>query len=211
MSSSRCEAGARRTALGRRAAALGLAAAWLSGRTVAADAPAGAVEALRGAAFAQAGDRRRALAVAASVFVGDLVGTDAQSTLGLRLGAATRVRLGPEASLRIDRFLVDAGGLLELARGAMVLDHDPAAGRAEMTVRSPFGLIAVRGTKFFAGPSNGVFGVFVISGAVRVVGEHTFVELAAGFGTDIARPGAEPTEPRRWGTARIERALASVG
>ena len=33
-----------------------------------------------------------------------------------------------------------------------------------------FGLIAVRGTRFFAGPSNNVFGVFVESGSVVVSG-----------------------------------------
>ncbi|HEX5327096.1 MAG TPA: FecR domain-containing protein [Acetobacteraceae bacterium] len=168
------------------------------------------VTTLRGVAFAQAADRRRALAIAAPVFVGDLVGTAVQSALGLRLGAATQVHIGPETRLRIDRFLVDAGGVLELAHGAMVLDHDPAAGRDATTVRSPFGLIAVRGTSFFAGPSNGVFGVFAIRGTVTVVGDHTAIEVTAGLGTDVAHPGGEPTAPHPWTRARIEQALASV-
>lgn len=195
--------------LRRRAVILGFSGASLS--AIAAEPPAGAVESLHGNAFAQMQASRRALAIAASVFVGDLVGTDANSKLGLHLGTATRVNLGPETSLRIDRFIVAAGGILELNRGAMVLDHDPAEGRADMTVRSPFGLIAVRGTRLFAGPSNGVFGVFVFHGAVRVVGDHQWVDLGAGLGTDIARPGAEPTPPHAWAPARVQRALASVG
>src|SRR5215469_1547361 len=68
--------------------------------------PAGTVEALRGEATAQAGSGIRPLAQNASVLVGDLVATGAQSAVALRLGSATQVRLGPEARLRIDRFLV---------------------------------------------------------------------------------------------------------
>jgi hypothetical protein len=198
------------TPLTRRAAlGVGLAGACLAATPARAADPAGKVETLRGEAFAQAATRR-ALAVAAEVFVGDLVATGAQSALALRLGAATLVRLGADARLRIDRFLINAGGVLELARGAMLYDHDPAAGPADLAVRSPFGLMAVRGTRFFAGPSNGVFGVFVFRGAVTVVGAHTSVQVLAEFGTDLAAPGAEPTDPHRWGAARVAAAEASV-
>ncbi|MBV9376880.1 MAG: FecR domain-containing protein, partial [Alphaproteobacteria bacterium] len=144
------------------------------------------------------------------VFVGDTILTSAQSALSLRLGTATLVRLGPDAALRIDRYLMNVGGTLELARGPMVFLHDPGAAAPGVAVRSPFGLIAVRGTRFFAGPSNGVFGVFVDEGAVSVVGVNTAVEVTAGLGTDIAHPGEEPTNPHPWGRARIEAAFASV-
>ena len=80
----------------------------------------------------------------------------------------------------------------------------------QVTVRSPFGLMAVRGTRFFAGPSNGVFGVFVERGSVLVVGVQTAVLVTSGFGTNIARPGAEPTDSAAWGAARIANAFASV-
>ena len=172
--------------------------------------PAGTVEALRGEATAQVGSGIRPLAQNASVLVGDLVATGAQSAVALRLGSATQVRLGPEARLRIDRFLVKVGGILELANGAMVFDHDPTAGPTEMAVRSPFGLIAVRGTRFFAGPSNGVFGVFVARGVVLVVGQNRSMQVEAEFGSDIAAAGMEPTLPHRWAEPRIKAAMASV-
>ena len=141
--------------LTRRDALVGtIAAPFLAGRAAGAAEPAGTVEALRGEATAQATSGVRPLAQDASVLVGDLVATGAQSAIALRLGAATQVRLGPEARLRIDRFLIKAGGIVALANGAMVFDHDPAAGPTEVSVRSPFGLIAVRGTRFFAGPSD---------------------------------------------------------
>jgi len=172
---------------------------------------AGTVEAVRGDAFAQLASQRRALTPAAALFVGEQVSTSAQSALAMRLGAATQVRLGAETNLTIDRYLVDVGGILVLGQGAMVFDRDEAAAKAPLAVRSPFGLIAVRGTRFFAGPSNGVFGVFVARGLVLVVGPSTAVEVGPGNGTDIAAPGAEPSPVHPWGKSRIDAAFASVG
>jgi hypothetical protein len=168
------------------------------------------VESARGECYAQSAASRRALAPAAEIFIGDTVGTGVQSALAVHLGKATDVKLGAEARLRIDRFVVNAGGVLTLERGAMLYDHDGKNSPGDVSVRSPFGLIAVRGTRFFAGPSNGVFGVFVETGEVQVVGVNTAVIVTAGFGTNIAQPGDEPTLPTKWGAARIAAAIASV-
>jgi hypothetical protein len=194
---------------GRREILATAAAAVLGG--AAAPPPAGMVDALTGEGYAVAVAARRTLALASSVFVGDVVGTRPASRMGLKLGTATEVRLGPEASIKIDRFVLNVAGVLELNSGAMFLDHDPSAGGPDLGVRSPFGLIAVRGTRFFAGPSNGVFGVFAQRGAVIVVGVNTAVALTAGMGTGIARPGDEPTPPVVWSDARVAAALALVG
>ncbi len=128
----------------------------------------------------------------------------------MHLGTATQVKLGAETQLRIDRFVVNAGGILVLERGGMVYDHDQSGGPSDVALRTPFGLVAVRGTRFFAGPSNGVFGVFVERGEVTVVGASTSVVVTSGYGTDLAQPGAEPTPPHLWGAARIAAAMASV-
>ena len=146
------------------------------------------------------------------MFVGDTFGTGAQSALGLRLGTATKVKLGSEARLHIERFLVNSGGVLGLERGAMHYDHDPRGGPSRVTVRSQFGtLVAVaRGARFFAGPSKGVFGVFVERGEVKVYGENTAILVMSGFGTGIAHAGAEPTEQVPWSIKRCKNALASV-
>ena len=98
----------------RRALLGGLTAACFAPSAVHAAEAAGEVETSRGDCYAEAAARRRALAPAAEVFIGDAVGTGAQSALGLRLGSVTRVKLGAETRLRIDRFLVDAGGVLVL-------------------------------------------------------------------------------------------------
>jgi hypothetical protein len=172
---------------------------------------AGKVETARGECFDWTLAARRLLTPDADVFVGDFVGTGVDSFLGLQLGMSTKVRLGAESKLRIDRFVVNAGGILTLDRGAILYDHDPGDGANNMAVRSPFGLMAVRGTRFFAGPSNGVFGVFVERGAVVVVGVSTAVYLTAGLGTNLAAPGAEPTSPAVWRPERVAAAMALFG
>lgn len=197
----------------RRAVLTGLASAFAMPIIQARAAPqrAGEVETMNGECFARLGTKQRSLAPDAAVFVDDSVGTGAASSLAMLLGKVTTVRLGPEAQLRIDRFLMNAGGVLTLDKGAVLYDHDAKDGPDNMAVRSPFGLIAVRGTRFFAGPSNGVFGVFVERGEVFVVGGSTGVTVTAGMGTNIATPGAEPTLPTVWGQPRIKAAISQFG
>ncbi len=171
---------------------------------------AGMVTDLRGDAMAELRETRRRLATDGPVFVGDRVETGEDARAGFRLGRATELRLGEKARITIDRFIVDAGGTITLGAGALLVDKAPGSEAGRIRIRSSYGLIAVRGTRFFAGPSNGVFGVFVERGEVAVRAAGREVVLAAGEGTDIARRGAAPTPARRWGEARIAAALAQV-
>ena len=171
---------------------------------------AGQIEDLNGQGFAEAGLARRALAREAPVFIADRVRTGEASRLTLQLGRRTRVRLGELARLTIDRYLVNAGGEISLESGPMLFDRPRPNAKAPVQIRSTFGLIAVRGTRFFAGPSNNAFGVFVARGSVAVSAAGKSVVVRAGEGTDIAFPGAPPTPPKRWGEPRIRAALASV-
>jgi ferric-dicitrate binding protein FerR (iron transport regulator) len=168
----------------------------------------GSVEEVSGEAFAELESVRRVLDRAAPVFLSEETVTGVASRLGMRLGRATTVRLGEQARLKIDRFVVNAGGEMTLRSGPLLFDGQP--GRAGAKIRSPFALIAVRGTRFFAGPSNDRFGVFVARGSVSVIAAGEQVILRQGEGTDIASPGAPPTPVKRWGAERIRAALASV-
>lgn len=171
---------------------------------------AGLVTDLRGDAMAQLRETRRRLATDGPVFVGDRVETGDEARAGFRLGRATELRLGERARITIDRFIIDAGGTISLGAGALLVDKAPGSEAGRIRIRSSYGLIAVRGTRFFAGPSNGVFGVFVERGEVAVRAAGREVVLTAGEGTDIARRGAAPTPARRWGEARIAAALAQI-
>lgn len=168
----------------------------------------GSVEDVAGDAFAELESVRRTLNRALPIFLNEEVITGAASRLAMRLGRNTTVRLGEQARLRIDRFLVDAGGEMTLRSGPMLFDGQPR--RAGVQVRSPFALIAVRGTRFFAGPSNDRFGVFVARGSVTVSASGQQVILHEGEGTDIVSPGWPPTPVKRWAPERIRAALASV-
>jgi hypothetical protein len=170
----------------------------------------GSVEDLRGEAFAVGQAERRTLDRAAPLFINDLVGTGLRSRLTLRLGKDTTLRLGEEARLTIDRVLVNAGGEITLQTGPIQFSRPAASTPARMQIKTSFGLIAVRGTRFFAGQSAGVFGVFVERGSVAVSAAGTRVVVRAGQGTNIAHPGDAPTPAAPWGSARIRAALESV-
>jgi ferric-dicitrate binding protein FerR (iron transport regulator) len=185
----------------------------LQGPTFAQD-PAGVVDAIAGEAHAVASAGMRKLATQASVFVGDLLTTGVASRLGVALGRATSLRLGAEAKVKIDRYIVDAGGEFTLESGVLRFDK-PAPGKVpakapDLTFRSIYGVIAVRGTRFHAGQDRGRFAVFVDRGSVSVTAAGRTVVVAAGQGTDIANPGAAPSRPRVWPAARIRAFRAAV-
>jgi len=169
----------------------------------------GAVESVRGNAFARL-DRVRSLRNNTNILLGDLVWTERLSRMTLLLDLGARLHLGPRARLVVDRYVAQASGDLTLGEGALVFDRDDDMPKIDMEVRTRYGLIAVRGTRFFAGPDNGVFGVFCARGRVRVVAAGVAATLDPGEGVDIPRRGAPPSPVRRWGQARIDRAFASV-
>ena len=172
--------------------------------------PAGRVEEVKGEAFADASNQHRSLEKLSSVFVGDRVETGASSRLTMLLGVDTTIRLGERAHLMIDQFLSTTGGEISVQSGPMLFDRPSGSAPVPMKIKSPYGLIAIRGTKFFAGPSNGVFGVFVDHGTVVVSGGGSEVVLQAGEGTNLSGPGAKPTAAVKWGNERIQAAIASV-
>jgi ferric-dicitrate binding protein FerR (iron transport regulator) len=149
----------------------------------------GSVEDVTGEAFAELESVRRALNRAVPIFLNEEVVTGAASRLTMQLGRNTTVKLGEQARLRIDRFLVDAGGEMTLRSGPMLFDGQPR--RAGVQVRSPFALIAVRGTRFFAGPSNDRFGVFVARGSVTVSAAGQDPARRRGHGYCVARLAAD--------------------
>ena len=188
------------------AALAGLAPRWANAEA----GQAGSVEEIRGDAFAEARAVRRPLGPAAPLFIGDNVSTGAVSRLTMHLGRDTTLRLGERTRVTIDRFLVDAGGQISLHSGPVMFERPSGAAPTPVQIRSPFGLIAVRGTRFFAGPSKGVFGVFVAHGRVTVSSGGRRVVLENGQGTDIRGPGAAPTPAAAWGIPRIDAVLSSV-
>jgi ferric-dicitrate binding protein FerR (iron transport regulator) len=129
----------------------------------------------------------------------------------LLLTPDTLINLGAGAQLLIDAFIANQGGTLTLGSGALVFDRPDGVVPETTTIKTAFAMIGVRGTKFFAGPSKGAFGVFVERGEVRVLANGVARNLAAGDGVDIAAPGEAPSAVKKWGAPRIAEAYASVG
>ena len=170
----------------------------------------GIVSELTGRALAELNKTRRSLDFNSSVFLGDTLRTAEDSRLAVLLAKKTRLRLGAKTTVTVDKFVADAGGELSLGSGALLLEAPVNSLPKGLTVGSPFALIAVRGTVFFAGPINGVFGVFVKSGSLDVTAAGRMVRLRKGQGTDIAKVGDPPGPVKQWGKAKIAKAFALI-
>jgi ferric-dicitrate binding protein FerR (iron transport regulator) len=170
----------------------------------------GEVASTRGKATGLLAGTSRELSTGADVFLDETLQTSAQSRLSLQLGTETKLQLGERTKLRIDKAIVEQGGEIVLERGAMLFDRADAGKGGSLVVRTPFSVIATRGTAFFVGPSNGVIGVMVRRGTVAVRTKGGTVSLTPGEGTDLTTANAAPTPPKKWGAARIAAAMKSV-
>jgi hypothetical protein len=171
---------------------------------------AGTVEAVSGMATAAGSGVNRVLAAKTSIFIADVVKTGADAKLAMMLGQRTMIRLGSGAELTIERYLVDAGGEINLGAGSLQFERTGKPSGTDLKIKSPYGLIAVRGTRFYAGTFLGVWGVFVAQGAVDVTGGGKTVRVTKDLGTNVATPGGTPSDPKAWGWPRIEAAIRAV-
>lgn len=171
--------------------------------------PVGQVSEARGRATGLLGGVARELAAGAGVYLDEMLRTADAARLALQFGERTKLQLGERTQLRIDKAIVDHGGELVLERGALMFDRTDAE-EGSVTVRTRFGTIATRGTRFFVGPSGDVMGVFCARGRVVVRNTAGQVMLSAGEGTNLRSADVAPTPPVRWGAPRVTAAMASI-
>lgn len=208
----------RRLLLG--ATAAGIASAGLIGflPRVQASEAIGSVLDSRGNVIRRQKDIDGILAKGESLQNNDLIRTGQDGFAELALGSDTRVLMGAETEVLIDTFLADQGGTLELISGQMVFDRPEGLPKIDLTLRTTFGQIGVRGTKFFVGKNRGNDAVFVEHGLVEVFAGGSVRKVGAGEGVDIAHDktsrsafGGDISPIKKWGKGRIEEAYASVG
>lgn len=156
--------------------------------------------------------------VGAPLINNDLIATGKKSFASMLLGSETKIIMGENTEVLLDSFLAEQGGTIELVSGDMVFDRPEGTPKIDLTIRTTFGQIGVRGTKFFTGKSRGNFAVFVEHGLVEVKSGETTRRVGAGEGVDIATDaktrslfGGDMSETRKWGKGRIEEAYKSVG
>lgn len=178
----------------------------------------GAVDRLEPAAGAYYQGQDRLLDPASPVFLDDTLWTGPQSRLQVRLDDGTELTLGPAARLLVDRFAyggTDGGAALALRRlqGAILFvggGVEQAPGHS-VTIETGIATLGVRGTRFFAGPIDGAFGVLVLDGSVQVSTDAGSVTLGPGEGTMVTSRKAPPEAVKRWPEAKVRRALDMVG
>jgi ferric-dicitrate binding protein FerR (iron transport regulator) len=187
----------------------------------------GKVEDLRGHLARLQGQGNEALKIGAAIAENDRVATAAASFADLLLGSDTHVLLGPDTEIVVDSFIASQGGTIELTSGQMVFDRQEGLPAINATVRTVFGMIGVRGTRFFVGPSQGVFAVYVDHGEVNVTNAGVTRTVGKGQGVEFpalklgsrgllrgnrfreAASKVVPTEPAAWDADRAAAAFSA--
>jgi hypothetical protein len=160
-----------------------------------------------------------AAAVGTLAHMNDQLHTGAKARLEVSFRDSTKLNLGENATVVVDRFVYDP----DAGTGEVVLKTGVAALRMatgkisdmqnkKITVSTPFATIGVRGTDFWWGPIDGHFGVLMLSQSkVEVRNEAGAVLLdKAGYGTDIDQikgGNGAPSRPYKWPLGKVQEAL----
>lgn len=158
-------------------------------------------------------DPARALAAGNPVFRNEMVTTGAQARAELRLSDATALVMGENATVRLDEFIYDADGsaTINLVTGALRFISAKAGHPGKLTIKTPVATIGVRGTDFWAGPIDGVYGVLLLTGKVEVSNAAGTVTLdTPRTGTLISGADVAPGDAVPWPDDRRVRALSKT-
>jgi hypothetical protein len=157
------------------------------------------------------------LAAGTPIFMAEKLTTTGKARLELTFVDGTKLTIGDNASVTVDRFLYKPRGLGNAFNAAITGPFRFISGKLDKTpaslsqVETTFATIGVRGTDFWGGPIDGESGVFLIAGAVSVTNAGGSVDLTKPRqGTNIASPNAAPSAVTIWPKDKIARALATV-
>jgi hypothetical protein len=141
------------TAVPRSAGLLVIVLLWATPASAQQATPAGHVKTLSGAAFVVRDSGTIPVKPGDAIFATDTLRTSADGKLGVTLRDDTRVALGPNSEMKVDRYVYEPGegGLgmvLKFVRGVAVYVSGRMAKLAPDSVRleTPSGIVGVRGT-----------------------------------------------------------------
>ena len=189
-----------------------------AGARVAAQETIGTVSRIQGEASGTRGGATRALGLNSSVIPNESVSTGAGARLEVTFKDNTRLTLGENAKLTLDKYVFNPAARRGTIRFRLVGAFRFLSGqvsklaRSDVSVTTPVATIGIRGTEFWGGPiDDQSLGVFLIEGAVRVSNAAGAQILnRPGQGTNIARPGAAPGPITFWPQDKVNRAIAAV-
>jgi hypothetical protein len=160
-----------------------------------------------------------ALAVDAALDLGDVVATGAEARLELTFLDGTRLTLGEKARLTIDDYVYQpngASGRMKATINGAFRFVSGSMGAGPNTLRSvvtPVATIGIRGTDFWGGPLNGLYGVFLFEGEIEIspnAGPQLVSMASPGIGIDIDPATGPAGPPIPWASPKIGAAVDSV-
>ncbi len=175
----------------------------------------GKIEKARNEVTAQpsASDPARPLSAGNPVFRNEMVATGALARAELRLADETILVLGENAQVRLDEFIYDKDGsaTINLVTGALRFVSSANGHPGKLTIKTPVATIGIRGTDFWAGPIDGVYGVLLLTGKVEVSNSAGTVTLdTPRTGTLISGADVAPGAAVAWPDDRRVRALSKT-
>ena len=160
-----------------------------------------------------AADPSRTLAAGNPVFRNEMVTTGVQARAELRLSDEASLVLGENAEVKLDEFVYDKDGsaTINLVTGAMRFVSSASGHPGKLTIRTAVATIGVRGTDFWVGPIDGVYGVLLLTGNVEVTNAGGSVTLDnPRTGTLITGADTAPGDAVPWPDDRRVRALSKT-
>lgn len=179
----------------------------------------GSLAQVRGDASIVRGATTRVARPDAPVCPGDRIVTGARSVVELQFPDGTRITVGKDSELAIERWqerrLRRNEAAFKLVRGAFrAVTGKLAERRHRMEIRTPIATIGIRGTDFWGGLNitpGGALDVVMLSGkGVYVKNDAGQVELTeAGTGTTVL-PGSLPSAAKTWPQEKVARAVDTI-
>lgn len=160
-----------------------------------------------------ANDPARPLATGNPVFQNEIVKTGSQARAELRLADETSLSMGENATVRLDEFVYNADGsaTINLVTGALRFISGANGHPGKLTIKTAVATIGIRGTDFWAGPIDGVYGVLLLNGKVEVINSGGSVTLdTPRTGTLISGADIAPGPAVPWPDDRRVRALSKT-
>ena len=177
----------------------------------------GTVTRLEGQAQALLGGGAVTLVVGTTIFMNEKLTTGSKTRLELTFADGTKLTVGDNASVTVDRFLYKPRSLGNAFDAAVTGPFRFISGKLDKTggstssIKTAFAVVAIRGTNFWGGPIDGHAGVVLFSGSVTVTNASGSVELTKpGQGTNIIGRNAPPSAVTMWPKEKVARALATV-
>ncbi len=149
------------------------------------------------------------------IFMDDVVETDTSARALILLKDETELILGSNASLKIDKYVFDPADV-ESNEGNFVLKGPflwvsgliPKDNK-NVSLKTDFGSIGIRGTSVWGGMLKEDFAVFVLDGKVFFTTPTGRVSIEKGEGISIGSQ-ATALEVKKWKTPKIDAAISTV-